>query len=40
LRGKTVVEIKQVIADLCQRETDPQLREVLEEMFAAAGKMS
>jgi len=40
LRGKTVLEIKLALAELSQRETDPQLSKVLDAMFDAAGTMS
>jgi hypothetical protein len=40
LRGKTLLEIRQVLADFCQREAGTQLSTVLEEMFNAAVRMS
>ncbi|MDR4484511.1 MAG: CHAT domain-containing protein [Nitrospirales bacterium] len=40
LRGKTVLEMRQVLADLCQREVGTLLSAVLEEMFNAAVRMS
>jgi hypothetical protein len=40
LREKSVSEMLQQIAELCQLENDPQFKEVLVEMFAAAGRLS
>lgn len=39
-RGKSLLEIKQVIGELYEHETDAQFRTVLEEMLGAAGRMS
>jgi hypothetical protein len=39
LEGKSLLEMKQVLAQRCRDESDPELRDVLQEMSAAAERL-